>query len=196
MPSTPPATPERFAGFWSRFDRVDGWLLQVERAGMAFAAVVLALVFAMLMAGVFGRPWSGTIFSVALETGSMSMWSISYMGAAFIWRTYGHVQFDLFLRMLRGRAHHLLQIANNLAALFIGVCLAWYALDSFLWQYRSGATTQNLRFPYWPAYWPAFLGLSILAVELVFSTLRNVRELVTPTGSEEAMYGDVSPPAI
>ncbi len=126
------AAPERFGLFWSVFERLDRYLLQVERAGMIFAAAVLALIFVLLMAGVFGRPWTGTIFSVALETGSMAMWSISYMGAAFIWRTYGHVQFDLFLRMSRGRRHHVLQMLNNLAALFIGVCLAWYAFDSFL----------------------------------------------------------------
>jgi TRAP-type C4-dicarboxylate transport system permease small subunit len=186
---------EPFARWWTVFERLDHGLLQLERTAMAFAAAVLAGVFLMLMAGVLSRPWTGYVFSVALESGGMSMWPIAYMGAAFIWRIYGHVQFDLFLRITRGRTHHVIQLLNNLAALFIGVCLAWFAWESFQWQFRSGSTTQNLRYPFWPAYWTAFVGLWLLAIELVFSSLRHVREIIHPTGSEEAIYGD-APPAM
>ena len=120
----------------------------------------------------------------------MSMWPISYMGAAFIWRSYGNVQFDLFLHITHGRTHPVLQLLNNLCALAIGVCLAWYAWESFQWQFRSGASTQNLRYAFWPVYWTAFVGLGLLAVELLFSSLRQVREIVDPSGVEEDAYGE------
>jgi len=199
MPARDAAVAQRdepLARWWRLFDRVDHALLMAERIGMGFAAFVVGGVFLMLMAGVFSRPWTGYVFSVALESGGMSMWPISYMGAAFIWRIYGHVQFDLFLRMTRGRTHHVLQLLNNLCALAIGLCLAWYAWESFQWQYRSGASTQNLRYEFWPMYWTAFVGLWLLAAEVLFSTLRQIREIVDPSGAEEEVYGEVTQPPL
>jgi TRAP-type C4-dicarboxylate transport system permease small subunit len=177
------------ARYWAWFDRADYWLLQAERVGMGLAGLCLTCVFLMLIAGVFGRPWTGLLFSISLEGGSMSMWPISYMGAAFIWRVYGHPQFDLFLRVTRGRKHHVLQLVNNLCALVIGIYLAWYAWESYQFQFKSNSATQNLRYVYWPVYWTAFVGLGLLAIELAFSLLRHVREIIHPTMSEESIYG-------
>lgn len=177
------------ARLWAWFDRLDLWLLQAERAGMGIAGLFLVFVFLMLIAGVFGRPWTGLLFSISLEGGSMSMWPISYMGAAFIWRVYAHPQFDLFLRLTRGRKHHILQFVNNFCALVVGVYFAWHAWESYQFQYKSNSATQNLRYVYWPIYWTAFVGLGLLALELLFSLLRHVREIIHPTFSEESVYG-------
>jgi len=177
------------ARYWAWFDRLDLALFQLERLGMLIACLFLAVVFLLLVAGVFGRPWTGFLFSLSLEGGSMSMWPVSYMGAAFIWRVYGHPQFDLFVRLTRGRKHHMLQLLNNLAALVVAFYLAWQAWESYRFHWQAESATQNLRYEYWPVYWTAFVGLGLLAVELLFSTLRHLRELIHPTGSEEAVYG-------
>lgn len=39
-------------------------------------------------------------------------------------------------------------------------------------------------------YWTACVGLGLLAVELLFSSLRQVREIVDPSGVEDDLYGE------
>ena len=117
------------------------------------------------------------------------MWPLSYLGAAYIWRIFGHVQFDLVLRKTHFRTHHILQATSALLILIFGSIAAWLAWESFLFQYHSQAATQNLRYPYWPVYWTASVGISLLALELLFSLLRHIREIIKPTGAEEAIYG-------
>lgn len=187
--TTQQAGPERFAGFWRYFERADRYFRQLELVGMWMAGAFLAAVTLLLLGGVFARPWTGFIFSLALEGGAMSMWPISYLGAAYIWRIYGHVQFDLVLRITHYRTHHILQFLNNFAAFTVGGLFAWFAWHSFMFQWISQSSTQNLRYPHWPMFWTAFVGTGLLATELVFSLLRHTREIIRPTGSEEQIYG-------
>lgn len=178
----------RVGRFWASFKLVDHWLLRVEQVGMVIAAAFIAGVFLLLVAGVFARPWTGFVFSLSLEASSMAMWPISYMGAAFIWRVHGHPQFDLFLRKTRGRKHHILQTFNNACALMMTGYLAWFAWESYLFHYYAESGTQNLRYPFWPFYWAGFVGLGLLFVEVAFSLLRHLREVMHPTGVERALF--------
>ena len=176
--------------FWRLFDRFDFCVLWLGRIGHGIAAAFIGLLFLFLIAGVLSRPWTDFVFSFAFETTAMMMWPAAFMALASIWRTHGHVRFDLFLRVTRRRKHHVLELLNAIAATVIGVLIAWQGWLSVASQYRSGGATMVFLYPIWPLHAAVFIGGGLLALELISSVFRSIREIINPTGSEEAVYGD------
>lgn len=180
---------DRPSRFWDRFEKLDLAVLQLGRLGKAVAAGLVGIVFLLLIAGVLARPWNNLVFSLAFEVSVMLLWPIAFLGLANIWRLHGHMQFDLFLRTTRGRRHHVLGLCSAVAACFVGILFVWQGWISFISQYQSGNATPTFRYPIWPLYSSVLLGSCIMALELLSSILREIREILVPSGSEESIYG-------
>ena len=174
-------------GVW--LDRLDWLVLWLGRIGLGIAAGFVGLIFLLLIAGVIARPWTEFVFSFAFETTSMMLWPVAFMGAAGIWRIHGHVRFDLFLRITRGRKHHALELAAGVLAVVVGLLFAWQGWQSLASQFRSGGVTMAYLYPIWPLHSAVFVGGVLLFLELISSVIRSAREVVHPTGVEEATYG-------
>lgn len=163
--------------FWRIFEYFDSAVLWLGRVAKGVAAGLVGVLFLILIAGVLVRPWSNSIFSSAFEVSIMLLWPIAFLGLANIWRTHGHVRFDLVLRCTHGRLHHMLNLCSAVAALIVALVLSWQSWVGFLSQYHSGSTTLTFRYPIWPLYSGVFIGSTILALELVTSVIREVRGL-------------------
>ena len=185
-----PAPSDRaVARFWrgfAYFDRVVQWL---GWAGLAVAAVFVAAVFLLLIGAALSRPWSNYMFGLAYEAGSVMMWPISFLPLAAVWRVQGHVRFDLFLRLTRRRSHHVLELVGSVAVLCVSVLFIWQAWVALVTHYESGTATLVFRWPVWPIFMTAVTGSIVLGLELICSVLREVREVIHPTGVEEQTYG-------
>jgi TRAP-type C4-dicarboxylate transport system permease small subunit len=175
--------------FWRQVDRLDRLVGVIGWIGLAVSAVFAALIFLVLIAGALTRPWSNFIFGFAYEVSSVMLWPISFLALAAVWRNQGHVRFDLFLRMTRRRRHHMLELASSAATLVVGVLFVWQAWVGLLSHYEAGTATLTFRYSVWPLFSTVFIGSVFLLMELIMSVLRSLREVIEPTGSEEAIYG-------
>lgn len=177
------------SAFWRQVDRLDRLVGAIGWVGLGLSAMFVALIFLVLIVGALTRPWSNFIFSFAYEASSVMLWPISFLALATVWRNQGHVRFDLFLRITRRRAHHMLELTSSTATLVIGVLFVWQAWAGLLSHYEVGTATLTFRYPVWPLFSTVFIGSVLLFMELVMSVLRALREVIEPTGSEEAIYG-------
>ena len=184
---TPPAGPR--SRFWRGVERLDRAVGVLGWIGLGVSALFVSLVFLLLIVGALTRPWSNFVFGFAYEASSVMLWPISFMALAVVWRNQGHVRFDLFLRLTRGRRHHLLELASSLVVLVIVVLFVWQGWIGLVSHYSTGTSTQTFRYPVWPMFSTVFVGCALLLAELVMSVLRALREVIQPTGVEEATYG-------
>jgi TRAP-type C4-dicarboxylate transport system permease small subunit len=175
--------------FWRGFEHVDRVVLWLGWAGLAVAAVFVALVFLLLISAALTRPWSNYMFGLAYEAGSVMMWPISFLPLAAVWRLQGHVRFDLFLRMTRRRPHHVMELMGSVIVLCVSILFIWQAWVALMTHYGSSTATLVFRWPVWPVFMTAVIGSVILGLELICSVLRELREVIHPTGVEEDTYG-------
>lgn len=185
----PPRIGTAVGRYWvafAYFDRAVQWLGWV---GIAVAAAFVAALFLLLIAAALTRPWSNYLFGLAYEAGSVMMWPISFLPLAAVWRVQGHVRFDLFLRLTRRRPHHVLELLGGVAVLCVAVLFVWQAWMALVTHYATGTATLVFRWPVWPMFMTAASGSVILGLELICSVMREVREVIQPTGVEEETYG-------
>lgn len=160
--------------FWSWAARADRALSIVEKLGMVIAALSILTLGAAMVAGVLLRPADPRLYSLAMELGGPVNWPLTYLGAAYIWRNNGHVQFDWMLGRLKGRSHSVAQIVGCLVSLAVAVMLTWIAWRTLNFYYRGSQGTLTMGIPYWYFYWTALAGLAVLSVEILFSALRHL----------------------
>lgn len=170
-------------------DWIDRAAAIMNKTCSGVAAACVAYVFLVLVAGVLFRPWSGFVFSFAFETSVAMLWPISFLALSELWRTQGHMRFDLLLRITRFRWHHSLLLCGSIGAFGMSIALAWAGATSLFAEYRSGSATLAFQYPIWPFYSSAAIGTFALALELLASIVRDIREIASPTGSEERIYG-------
>lgn len=185
---TPSAVPEPGERFWRVFDRADHWLLQGERVGFGLAGAAILVTFLVMIGGVFSRPWTGYLFSVGVEGGKMGLWIMGYMPAAYIWRHYGHVRFDLVLRGVSFRAAQRIEVANCILGFILACLMTWSAWQSYWDVYIAKTRTLTLHFEYWPVFWVSVAGAGLLAIEVLFAGVRHWRESRHPTGKNPAPW--------
>jgi len=183
-----PAFTKTGRGFWYGFERFDRAVERLGWIGTAVSALFVALIFLVLIIGALTRPWSNFIFGFAYEVSSVMLWPISFLALATVWRNKGHVRFDLFLRLTRRRSHHTLELIGSIASMVVGVLFVWQGWVGLLSHYGTGTATQTFNYPVWPLFSTVFVGSVLLLLELTASVLRELREVVEPTGVEEADY--------
>lgn len=159
------------------FGRLDRRLYQVERLGMWIAGAVILVTFLVMIGAVFTRPWTGFLFSLGAEGAKMLLWPMGFMPAAYLWRHFGHVRFDLVLRAVNRRTAHRLELANSIVVLVLVVVMTISAYNSYLDVLQARTRTLTMHLPYWPVFWCSVAGCALMAVEVLFSTVRHWRSV-------------------
>ena len=177
-----------FTGPWGMFVRMDHWLHQVEKVCLWLSGLVIFAIFVIMIGSVFLRQWSSFLYSVGMEGAKMGMWPMGFLGAAYIWRHYGHVRFDLVLRSVSFRNAQWIELANSVVVFVVAVFMTLCSWVAFSDVYLAKSRTGTLHLQYWPMFWTSFVGAGLLVLETAFSIVRHWREARYPTGKEVAPW--------
>lgn len=149
-------------------------------AGFATLAIVLLISLDVTMRYFFDRP---QLF--VDEVASFLEVLVVFGGAAYTFRAGGHVRVDLVTGVLRpaGRAWlRLITLALGLAFLALVI---WVTTQSALTAYRYGRVSAVMLYPLWAPMLIIPAGLTLMALAMLTSLLRQVRKTFGPRSARD-----------
>ena len=168
-------------------DRLDGFLIPVERF---FAFVASLCIFALMLIGVVnvaGR----TIFNYSIfgyvDMVELSISIFAFLSIAYCERLSGHVRMELLVGNLRGRWLWALEIIGTLVALFVVAVLVQYGWTHALRAYEYGDSTIDAQYPWWPSKMLVAAAFMLLWLRLLVNLLGYGRLLLNPRATPIAV---------
>lgn len=160
-------------------EAVTGLLLRINTALLLVCKylimVIVAVIAAILIAGVVYRYGLNNALSWAEELSKYLMVWLAFLGAPIALRRLGHINIDLFVRMLPGRLE---QFAHLLISLIIGVTMGvvlWKGIGFAELGARQVASSFKLSMFYLYVAVPVGAGLTVLvALEQALQALAGV----------------------
>ena len=175
---------DRFAG---ALEIADGFLKRIENAtnlvagGLIFALMLMGVV-QIAMRTLFKSPIYGYIDIV-----EVTMVGFAVLSIAYVQRVGGHIQMELLIAKLSGRA---LWIAESLAtslAIFVVAVLIPATYAHFERAFVIGDSTIDIEMVTWPAKLLVPIALSLLLARLLVQFLSYARMVVSPTADHVAI---------
>ena len=143
--------------------------------GTAIGATCILVMTLLMTVDVLGR-FLGMPTGVAHELSGYMLVAIVLLGLAHTQRKGKHIKIILLTNRLSQRKRRQLEIVTlTLASVCVGV-LTWYTSSPFIENYVAKNTSvTQLHTPLWIPYSLVPLGLGMLAIELIFATIKTIR---------------------
>lgn len=162
-------------GFTAGLDRVVGLLSRVFAIVGATAAAVIAIV---MVVDVVERLTADRSIPGAYEFVQTMLVVTIFMSLPYGERARTHVRVELVTQSVPARVATVMRLTGNVVAFGVAAWLAFAAWNSAVRSVSNQEHTAGIvQFPIYPAKICIFLGLTLLAVELLMTCLRHVHEL-------------------
>jgi C4-dicarboxylate transporter, DctQ subunit len=156
-------------------------------AGLATLAIVLLVSYDVTMRYFFNEP---QVF--VDEVASFLEVLVIFGGAAYTFRTGGHVRVDLLTSHLAPPARARLRLFTLLLGVTFLTIVVWVTAQSALTAYTYGRVSAVMLYPLWlpMAIIPA--GLILMAVAMLATLVRQVRVTLGPHAARDEVSPDAS----
>lgn len=148
--------------------------------GLATLAIMGLIAFDVLMRYFFDRP---QLF--VDELASFLQVLVIFGGLAETFRSGGHVRVDLVTARLSGAARARLRVATLALGLALLLVVAWTTAESALTAYRYGRVSAVMLYPIWIPMLLIPAGLTLMALAMLASLVRQVRAVAGPAGGRD-----------
>jgi C4-dicarboxylate transporter, DctQ subunit len=149
-------------------------------AGFATLAIVLLITYDVTMRYFFNEP---QVF--VDELASFLEVLVIFGGAAYTFRTGGHVRVDLVTGRIRPAARAWLRLVTLLLGVVFLAIVLWVTAQSALTAYRYGRVSAVMLYPLWLPMAVIPAGLALMAVAMLSRLLRQVRALFGPRSARD-----------
>lgn len=148
----------------------------VNAASRALSGALLLIMTFVLFLNIVARNFLGYSYIGAEATGTYLMVWLTFIGAAFIVPTHGHVSVDLLLRAAGPRLMRMVVIITSVVGMATSVYMGLYGvqLTQFIFSTGQVETTLNISTGY--LYLPVGIGMTLMFVnyaELLVAMLRK-----------------------
>ena len=151
-------------------------------AGSLIFALMLLGVVQIVLRSLFKSPIYGYIDIVEIVMVGFAVLSIAY-----VQRLGGHIQMELLVAKLKGRALWIAEVLGTTLAIFIVGALIPATYDHFERAFVIGDSTIDIEIVTWPAKLLVPIALSLLLMRLILQLLGYVRLAVFPAASHIAI---------
>jgi C4-dicarboxylate transporter, DctQ subunit len=103
---------------------------------------------------------------------------LAWIGAASAVKERAHIRIDVLFHYVGPRAKALLYIFGDLVMMFIAVVALWYSFETVEVSAKFGSVTDGLRISRVWALAAVPIGFSLIAIRLVQSLVRDIRDLI------------------
>ena len=156
-------------------------------AGFATLAIVVLISYDVTMRYFFNDP---QVF--VDEVASFLEVLVIFGGAAYTFRTGGHVRVDLVTSHLRPAARARLRLGTlALGVVFLAIVL-WVTTQSALTAYRYGRVSAVMLYPLWLPMAVIPAGLALMALAMLGALVRQLRAMLGPGSARDEVAPDTS----
>ena len=156
-------------------------------AGFATLAIVVLISYDVTMRYFFNDP---QVF--VDEVASFLEVLVIFGGAAYTFRTGGHVRVDLVTSHLRPAARAWLRLVTlALGVVFLAIVL-WVTTQSALTAYRYGRVSAVMLYPLWLPMAVIPAGLALMALAMLGALVRQLRAMLGPRSARDEVAPDTS----
>ena len=103
---------------------------------------------------------------------------LAWIGAASAVKERAHIRIDVLFHYVGPRMKALLYIFGDLVMMFIAVVALWYSFETVEVSAKFGSVTDGLRISRVWALAAVPIGFSLIAIRLVQSLVRDIRDLI------------------
>lgn len=103
---------------------------------------------------------------------------LAWIGAASVVKERAHIRIDVLFHYVGPRMKALLYIFGDLVMMFIAVVALWYSFETVEVSAKFGSVTDGLRISRVWALAAVPIGFSLIAIRLVQSLVRDIRDLI------------------
>ncbi len=103
---------------------------------------------------------------------------LAWIGAASAVKERAHIRIDVLFHYVGPRIKALLYIFGDLVMMFIAVVALWYSFETVEVSAKFGSVTDGLRISRVWALAAVPIGFSLIAIRLVQSLVRDIRDLI------------------
>ncbi len=135
-----------------------------------FGAVILGLMVLFVCSEVISRSFLNRPILWVLEVGEYSLVYITFLGAAWLLRTEGHVKVDIVLNRLNPRTQALLNIVTSILGAMACLVVVWYSAQLTWGYFESGVRTPGA---WGPPRYPIYVIIPIGSLLLFIQFLRR-----------------------
>lgn len=161
----------------------DRWLGHVEDWFTLAAAICIFGLMFLGIAQVLGRQLFDVPVPGYIDFVELSMATFAFLGIAYCQREGGHVRMDLFVKMIKGRSHWVVELTSTLLPLALVGVLVYYSWDHFMRAYDSGDSTIDMELVVWPSKLLVPVSFGLLFLRLLVQAAGYLR-LVRNPGTE------------
>jgi TRAP-type C4-dicarboxylate transport system permease small subunit len=163
-----------------------GVLDSVCKAAAVFAAILTLSIAAVIISEIFARSVFNISFSFAWEYSAYAMGVAMFCGAAFTFRTGGHIRISLLSAALPKKSAHNLDILCTITGTFFSGFIS-FALCQLAWSsFVSGSTSPSITAT------PLIIPQGLIALGAVLLTLQLIARLLRLFTGEEPEDTSVS----
>ena len=189
IPATARADAPSLRAVDERLGRVETW----------FNLIAALFIFGLMFVGI-GQVLGRTLFNAPIpgyiDIVELSMATFAFLGVSYCQRLGGHVRMDWLVKMVKGRAHWVMEIMSTVVALIIIGVLAWYGFDHFLRAYQLGDSTIDAELPVWPSKLLIPLAFALLWLRLLVQLAAYLRLWRHPDAELVAVPRQLTPEEI
>jgi C4-dicarboxylate transporter, DctQ subunit len=149
-------------------------------AGFATLAIVLLISYDVSMRYFFNEP---QVF--VDEVASFLEVLVIFGGAAYTFRTGGHVRVDLVTGRLRPAARAWLRLVTLLLGVVFLAIVLWVTAQSALTAYRYGRVSAVMLYPLWLPMAVIPAGLALMALAMLARFVRQARVTLGPRSARD-----------
>lgn len=154
-------------------ERVVVWL-----AGVGAAIVIVQMVW--ISYGVFVRYGLGKPDRMVTEATALLLFPVAFTGLAFAMREDALPKVTMMTDRLPANLRRLFDIMNHILMLGVGGFFAYAGVSATIRAFNSGVASEIL---HWPRYWFWAPGAVSLVIFSLYTALRLIRLLRSPTSS-------------
>ena len=155
-------------------------------AGFATLAIVLLITYDVTMRYFFNDP---QVF--VDELASFLEVLVIFGGAAYTFRTGGHVRVDLLTSHLHPARRAALRVVTLLMGVVFLSIVLWVTTQSAITAYQYGRVSAVMLYPLWLPMAVIPAGLALMAVAMLLTLVRQLRAMLGPRSARD----EVSPQA-
>ena len=157
-----------------KIDRVVGWL---GLAGCVVAAIAMLFNFGIIVVDVFRRFVLNSAIRGSTEYVSLAETVLVFFGMAYTQHKRGMVEITFFMRKLPGMGPMISWVVVNWLSAIVGILLTYASFVHAGFVQTMKSATATLYIPFCPFYYLMGIGMTLLAIQLIFDAVKNTAGL-------------------